>query len=259
MAMMNGATMGQQAQPPPPAKTGGLEDLAQYIDKSKSECLNESDDHPYQHCLTSGGGHLASDCDEQLILSLSFHQVLKVQSMKIKAPSSSGPKTLRIFKNLPNTLDFSGAESMTSVQDLVLSAKQLDGEETIPLKVALTTTLLVLLINTNILFLTLKHHPHPTTSLPLSPVRQVPERPEHPALPQRQPGRGGRHAGGLPGVGGLPAANHQHEGPQEGRMRLKQVPEGPPPEDHLHLLLLPTRPAAMTCPGSNLQSCVADV
>jgi len=134
MAMMNGATMGQQAQPPPPAKTGGLEDLAQYIDKSKSECLNESDDHPYQHCLTSGGGHLASDCDEQLILSLSFHQVLKVQSMKIKAPSSSGPKTLRIFKNLPNTLDFSGAESMTSVQDLVLSAKQLDGEETIPLK-----------------------------------------------------------------------------------------------------------------------------
>ena len=72
----------------------------QYIDSSKSECLNEADDHPYQHCLTrsactklflyhlcprhtdlnwiyikyillllylasllSGGGHLASDCD----------------------------------------------------------------------------------------------------------------------------------------------------------------------------------------------------
>ena len=71
----------------------------QYIDSSKSECLNEADDHPYQHCLTrfvcsehqleiqyltlsiclnllsSGGGHLASDCDEQLILSLSFNQV----------------------------------------------------------------------------------------------------------------------------------------------------------------------------------------
>ena len=142
MAMMNGAVMGKQAQqPPPPAKPGGIEDLAQvnifqfrgeymaqeshlppsvseswssyitfskdftqtlhpqYIDSSKSECLNEADDHPYQHCLTrfvcsehqldnqwtlsiclylllsSGGGHLASDCDEQLILSLSFNQV----------------------------------------------------------------------------------------------------------------------------------------------------------------------------------------
>ena len=95
MAMMNGAVMGKQAQqPPPPAKPGGIEDLAQvnifqfrgeymaqeshlppsvseswssyitfskdftqtphpqYIDSSKSECLNEADDHPYQHCLT---------------------------------------------------------------------------------------------------------------------------------------------------------------------------------------------------------------
>ena len=66
--MMNGAVMGKQAQqPPPPAKPGGIEDLAQvtknpfckdftkppqYLDSSKSECLNEADDHPYQHCLT---------------------------------------------------------------------------------------------------------------------------------------------------------------------------------------------------------------
>ena len=121
----------------------------QYLDSSKSECLNEADDHPYQHCLTrsslrikfcilafvhmyllcpkctesnntyccsyilsqfSGGGHLASDCDEQLIISLSFNQVcsvvgsfktysldqvVKVQSLKIKAPANCGPKTIR--------------------------------------------------------------------------------------------------------------------------------------------------------------------
>merc|ERR1719222_1821467 len=113
--MMNGAVMGKQAQqPPPPAKPGGIEDLAQYLDSSKSECLNEADDHPYQHCLTSGGGHLASDCDEQLIISLSFNQVVKVQSLRIKAPANCGPKTIRVFKNLPNTLDFTGAETMTS-------------------------------------------------------------------------------------------------------------------------------------------------
>jgi len=136
MAMLNGAAMatGQGESAPPPVKPGGIEDLVQYIDHSKSECLNESDDHPYKHCLTSGGGYLASDCDEQLILSLSFNQVVKVQSIKIKAPSTSGPKTIRIFKNLPNSLDFTGAESMVSIQDLVLTSKQLNGEDAIPLK-----------------------------------------------------------------------------------------------------------------------------
>ena len=51
----------------------GMMDLVTFIDKSGSECLNEDDDHPYGHCLTSGGGFLQSDCDEQLILSLSFN------------------------------------------------------------------------------------------------------------------------------------------------------------------------------------------
>merc|ERR1719411_1088686 len=111
----------------------GMMDLSSFLDKKLCECLNEDDDHPYAHCLTSGGGYLASDCDEQLILSLSFNQVVKVQSLKIKAPANCGPKTIRVFKNLPNTLDFSGAETMTSVQDIVLTTKQLNGEEVIPL------------------------------------------------------------------------------------------------------------------------------
>ncbi len=50
-----------------------------YVDKSKSECLNEADEHPYVHCLSAGGGYLESDCDEQLILSLSFNQVGEIQ------------------------------------------------------------------------------------------------------------------------------------------------------------------------------------
>ena len=94
------------------------EDLGQYINKSQSECLNEADDHPYAHCLTSGGGYLESDCDEQLIIALSFQQPVKVHSLKIKAPKDKGPKTLRIFQNQPNTLDFDKADSMTATQDL---------------------------------------------------------------------------------------------------------------------------------------------
>merc|ERR1712179_751023 len=98
-----------------------------FLDKAQSECLNEDDDHPYNHCLTSGGGFLQSDCDEQLILALSFNQGVKIHSIKLKAPADKGPKTLRIFMNQPNTLDFDKADSMVATQDIIIDPKQLDG------------------------------------------------------------------------------------------------------------------------------------
>lgn len=52
-------------------------DLGTFIVKNECECLNEADDHPLAHALTSGGGYLASDCDEQLIINISFNQVCK--------------------------------------------------------------------------------------------------------------------------------------------------------------------------------------
>lgn len=96
----------------------GLMDLTTFISKADSECLNESDDHPFGHALTSGG-YLQSDCDEQLILAITFNQVVKLHSIKFKAPGSIGPKNVRLFINQPRTLDFDQAESMQSVQDLV--------------------------------------------------------------------------------------------------------------------------------------------
>jgi len=105
----------------------GMMDLSSFIEKKNSECLNESDDHPYAHCLQAGGGYLESDCDEQLILAMTFNQAVKIHSLKIKAPSDKGPKTIRIFQNQPNTLDFDKADSMISVQDVELTPQQLDG------------------------------------------------------------------------------------------------------------------------------------
>ena len=43
-------------------------------------------------------------------------QVVKVHSLKVKGPAANGPKTVRVFKNQPRTLDFSQAESMESIQ-----------------------------------------------------------------------------------------------------------------------------------------------
>merc|ERR1740128_944411 len=111
----------------------GYMDLNTFLDKNACECLNEDDDHPYTHCLTSGGGFLQSDCDEQLILALAFNQGVKIHSIRIKAPQDKGPKTLRIFMNQPNTLDFDKADSMVATQDITIAPNQLDGS-VIPLK-----------------------------------------------------------------------------------------------------------------------------
>jgi len=106
----------------------GMIELNSFISKNACECLNEADDHPFAHCLQDGvGGYLESDCDEQLILSLSFNQAVKIHSLKIKAPADKGPKNIRIFMNQPNTLDFDGADSMIATQDISVTPGQLDG------------------------------------------------------------------------------------------------------------------------------------
>ncbi|KAK9883962.1 hypothetical protein WA026_004899 [Henosepilachna vigintioctopunctata] len=106
---------------------GGHMDLLPFITKAQCECLNESDEHTLEHALTSDGGFLQSDCDEQLIISLAFNQAVKIHSIKIKAPVEKGPKNIRIFINQPRTLDFDQASSFNSVQDLEIKVEELDG------------------------------------------------------------------------------------------------------------------------------------
>lgn len=93
-------------------------DLATFITKAQSECLNESDDHNFLQCLNTDDGYLESECDEQLILSIAFSQAVKVHSLKIKAPKDKGPKNIKLFINQPRTIDFDMADSNTSIQDL---------------------------------------------------------------------------------------------------------------------------------------------
>ena len=107
----------------------GMMDLVSFIDKTRSECLNEDDQHPFSHCLkTNECNYLASDCDEQLILSLAFFKTVKVHSLKMKAPEDGGPKKIKIFINQPNTLDFDQAEGMVATQELSLEMRHLKGE-----------------------------------------------------------------------------------------------------------------------------------
>lgn len=105
----------------------GMMDLGTFIMKNDCECLNEADDHPMVHSFTTAGGFLQSDCDEQLILSVTFNQAVKIHSLKFKAPEKLGPKNLRIFINQPRTIDFDMANSFNCVQELTLEPKDLQG------------------------------------------------------------------------------------------------------------------------------------
>jgi len=95
------------------------------INHASSECLNESDEHPLAHCLTEKGGYLSSDCDEQLIMSLSFNQAVKVHSLIFKGPEDKGPKTIKVFINQPSSLDFDKAEGYEATQQLDLTPEDL--------------------------------------------------------------------------------------------------------------------------------------
>lgn len=109
-------------------------DLITFINKSCCECLNESDDHTFLGCLSSGSNYLESDCDEQLIISIGFTQAIKLYSIKIQGPLDSGPKTLKLFINQPCTLDFDQADSMEPVQTLEVNPKDLSDNNAIYLK-----------------------------------------------------------------------------------------------------------------------------
>jgi len=110
-------------------------DLSSFVNKSESECLNESDEHNFLACLTSGSSnYLESDCDEQLIINMAFNQPLKLHSLKLVAPKENGPKNIKLFINQPRTLDFDQANSMEPIQKIELSAEDISKGNPIPLR-----------------------------------------------------------------------------------------------------------------------------
>ncbi|XP_072173579.1 thioredoxin-like protein 1 isoform X2 [Diadema setosum] len=108
-------------------------DLNSLIDQRHSECLNQSDDHVLEGCLKKGEGYLESDCDEQLMILLSFQQNVKLHSLRLLGPKLNGPKEIKLFINLPNTMGFDQAERTSGTQELTITEEELAGE-IIPLR-----------------------------------------------------------------------------------------------------------------------------
>lgn len=112
----------------------GHMDLSSLIQKNASECLNESDEHTYEHALSSKGGYLESDCDEQLIINLGFSQAVKLHSLKMACSEENGPKNVKLFINQPHTLDFDSAMSMAPLQMIEFTKDDVKNGSFVPLK-----------------------------------------------------------------------------------------------------------------------------
>ncbi|KAG5673752.1 hypothetical protein PVAND_003772 [Polypedilum vanderplanki] len=110
----------------------GLMDLSLFIMKDMSECLNEDDEHNLKSMF--GDGYLASDCDEQLIISFQFNQAVKIHSIIMKAPTDHGPKTIKLFINQPNCGSFDQLSSTIPIQELEVNPKDLSEEKMINLR-----------------------------------------------------------------------------------------------------------------------------
>jgi len=114
---------------------GEFIDLVGLINKSQSECLNQDDDHTWEHCLTpSTTTFLQSDVDEQLLLHISFQQAVKINSLVIQGPEDNGPKDVKIFINQTRTLDFDSATSNQALQTLELKPEDLKDNSLIKLR-----------------------------------------------------------------------------------------------------------------------------
>lgn len=48
--------------------------------------------------------------------------------IQVKAPKDNGPKSLKLFINQPNTIDFDGATCSLATQELELTPEELDGK-----------------------------------------------------------------------------------------------------------------------------------
>lgn len=77
---------------------------------------------------------LQSDCDEQLLITINFRQVVKLHSIRIKSLNAdAAPDTVKIFAN-PINLGFDAAESDPATQTLELSPEVVAEGQVIPLR-----------------------------------------------------------------------------------------------------------------------------
>jgi hypothetical protein len=99
----------------------GQVNLKSYI--SQVDCLNQKTTNTIKSMM-DGKGWLESDVDEQLMISISFNQAVKLHSLKISNTgehSDQAPKTIKTFINQPALPSFEQGDSEPNVEVLIKS------------------------------------------------------------------------------------------------------------------------------------------
>ena len=71
--------------------------LSGFLDKKNCECLNDSTEQPFSNLLTLSDSYAETDCDEQMILTLGFNQVINKCYTKLRNSLSSKLYNHRIW------------------------------------------------------------------------------------------------------------------------------------------------------------------
>uniref|UniRef100_A0A3B4BD42 PITH domain-containing protein n=1 Tax=Periophthalmus magnuspinnatus TaxID=409849 RepID=A0A3B4BD42_9GOBI len=108
----------------------GYMDLMPFVNKAGCECLNESDESGFDNCLTKDASFLESDCDEQV----SALTTLTIRGPRHVTAISQAPKQVKLFINLPRSMDFDDAEHSEATQSLELCEEDYKDEGLIPLR-----------------------------------------------------------------------------------------------------------------------------
>ncbi|TPX33723.1 hypothetical protein SmJEL517_g03408 [Synchytrium microbalum] len=112
---------------------GSYSEITEFITMNQVECLNEKEGTSVKNIFKADTTFLESDVDEQLLMSISFNQSVKLHSIKILGPAANGPKTIKTYVNRPSTLGFDEADGIAETETLSVSKKDLEGG-VIPLK-----------------------------------------------------------------------------------------------------------------------------
>jgi len=121
------------AQAPQDKALQGHGPLNDQIDTSQTLCLNESSTHTLKSLLSSDDkeGYLESDADEQLLLSISFLQNVKLFAFRLTTEEGEvdkAPKTLKVF-NDANGIGFDEATSGPAAMEVELTRDQALGKQ----------------------------------------------------------------------------------------------------------------------------------
>lgn len=101
----------------------------QFVDNRQTTCLNTTDE--VTPLFQAGSTKiLESDCDEQLLFTVTFQGEVKLSDILVTAPlDGRAPKTITIVINQPH-LDFESVEDVPATQTLTISKEDYKPEPT---------------------------------------------------------------------------------------------------------------------------------